>query len=1144
MRELLTKRELFEAVADMIVDEVLIYVPEEDCCTIYKVSEKALEVMEVIFNWKKWLYHNSDKTSHEVLDKMFEAINGGIQKAVYEIKVKKKPTDSEMIWINCCLKAVPGRGFYIGVVKRTDERTGENLKLYEEARKDSLTKLINKAYSTQLITDAMKKTKKGTLLIVDIDNFKSVNDNMGHLFGDEVIVSVANGLKSVFRTEDIVGRIGGDEFIVFLEGLVDRKIIQRKAEAVCDTVSNIYTGENAQVKISASVGIAVMPDDGEHYNELFKKADHALYYTKNKGKNGYSFFDEKNEEMQNHHRMAVKTRELASEDEEVNQEMDTFYFELNELAFRMLEETRDTNSAVNLILHKIQDKFGFSFIRIFEPETKEKELVCTYEVCASNVGSVIGKRYVYNESEWIRLKSHCNSEAYVYKKSEAEPGEEDIFKSSDTVKSGVLVSVSSNNCFSGMITFVDCSRERGFSGKELKVLKSFERVFSVYKVQENSFANTDYHLKQLTERDILTGLYKYSAFINKMEEVIYSFDSKSKLVYVHMDIAHFKYINEAHGYDMGDRILKCFADLACGNSSEILCATRIHGDNLILVYVVPASVPDKAIISGINAKLQKDNAVLQSTINSRNFYINCGVCITDGSDHKYDRGITNANYAGKLAKENADGQCVWFDDEMFARQRKKMQLLDEFGEALKHNEFKVVYQPQIDSISKTVIAAEALSRWEKEDGTVLMPEEFVDILEDANKLMELDYYVMNKVLTFISGQIKDNGNIVPISMNLSRNHIRQENFFDNLQKLLDKYGVSPEYILFEIKEEVFINRINDAVLFCNRLRQMGIRVMMDSFGLGYSSLNALDKIPAECIKLDKIFIKESAFAKNEEVILNGIVDITKKLQKSIVSIGVETFEQNAFLCKCGCDMIQGNFYSEPLDCVKLAEYIGEHSVPEVNSAYFSFDGNFDADKEVYAANANGAFIGFDENILSGRKVLNLPGGLTGHEMVELSLGNLLANDFTISMWFYEREVNMWSSLFYADFDNAFVSLMPKAWNGMSLMRVMDKTNEAGFYDAISNVNQMDGWTQIAAVYNSVTHSSAIFINGFLAGYKNDILPLQNPGRITLGGDIYQPSFNGYVADLRVTNRAMSAKDVKKEYEQSRNEFRKNNNKRR
>lgn len=1131
MRELLNRQELFDIMADMMMDRAFVYISESDQCTLYQLDEQGLTKINTMEDWKRLLYENADAMSHEAVNEIFRKIAELETEIIEEIKIKRYPTDEETVWVTFYFKYVPEKNAYVGAFRQMDGHVGENLKLYEEARKDSLTKLINKAYSTKMIRESLEKKGKGTLIIVDIDNFKSVNDTMGHLFGDEVIVSVANGLKSVFRTEDIVGRIGGDEFIVFLEGLTDKNIIRKKVEAICDTVCNIYTGENEQVKISASVGIAIAPDDCTGYNELFKKADHALYYTKNKGKNGYSFFDKDNEDMQKHHRVAARTRELANEDEEVNEEMDTFYFELNELAFRMLEETRDTSSAVNLILHKIQDKFSFSAIRIFEPETKEKCLTCTYEIASPNIASVLGKEMDYDEAEWVRMKNHCNNEVYVYKKSEARQNEADIFKSPDAVKSGVLVSVSSNNCFTGMISFIDCSRERGYSQKELKVLKSFERIFSVYKAKEGSFASTDYHLKQIAERDTLTGLYKYSAFTKKLDEIIYSFGSSTKLIYIHMDIAHFKYVNEAHGYEMGDRVLKKFVDLTCGNSEHILFASRIHGDNLIAVHTISAETENEKIVEAINEHLTRANQEIQKMLHSNNYYINCGICIVDGTDHKYDTCITNANYAAKLAKENADGRCVWFDDEMFENQRKKMLLLDEFSDALRCGEFKIVYQPQIDSISKVIIAAEALSRWVKEDGTVLMPDEYVDTLDEANKLIGLDYYVMNKVFAYIKSQIHAKRKVVPVSINLSGKHIEQEEFFDDLQKLLDKYGISTEYVLFEIREKVFIEQIDKAIEFCNRLKEMGIGVVMDSFGLGYSSLNILDKIPVESIKLDKVFIKNNIFAKNEEVILNGIIDIAKKLHKSITSLGVETEEQNAFLCKSGCDVIQGNFYSVPLDGKQLAEYIKEHSIPEVHSVYFSFDGTYEADNPDYTANANGAFLEFAENVVPRRKVLHLPGGLAGHEMVELSTGNLLANDFTVSAWFYEQKVNLWSSLFYADFENGFVSIMPKAWNGMSLMRVMDKMDAAGFYDAISTEKEMSGWTHIAAVYNAKNHSSAIFINGLLTGYKNDIMPLKNPGRVTIGGDIFQPSINGYVADFRIVNQSLSAKDIKNQYEQ-------------
>lgn len=1139
MEQLVEQTIFFKAITEMTTDEICKYIPDTDTCVIYHMQNGRLLPVREIQHFRSAFFENTEESSHQTLEEMFDCILNRTEKASFELELKKNSRRKSR-WVVCYIKYEPENDYYIGFIKGIDERVSENLKLYEEARTDSLTKLMNKAYSTQLIQDFIERKTTGALFIIDIDNFKSVNDTMGHLFGDEVIVSVANGIKSVFRHTDAVGRIGGDEFMVYMKDITDREVVSKKAEAVCDTVSNIYTGENEKVKISASVGIAIFPEDAVNYSELFRMADHALYFTKNRGKNGFSFFDKDNEDMQKNHRIVEKKDDLREEAEEVNEEMDSFYFELNELAFRLLQDTRDADSAVNLLLHKIQDKFSFSSIRILEPEETEKEFTCTYELCSGNLHKELGRKYSYTESEWIRLNSFCGGEAHAYKKSEDNSADRGLFKTEDSVKSGVIVSIRCNGCFSGVVLFADSLRERGFSKKELKVLKSFENIYSVYKTRKNNIASTDFYLKQLTERDNLTGLYKYSKFMEKMEEDIYSIAPEYKLLYLYADIAHFKYINESYGYDMGDKLLKCFADLLCGSSPYVLYASRVHSDNNIVVYKIPASVSDQKIINSINTMLPEKNIVLQSIIDSENFYINCGVYIAKSGDSKYDRGITNANYARKLARRNGDGRCVWYDDKMFEEQRKKMQLMDDFSAALKLHEFEVYYQPQIDSISKTIVGAEALSRWVKEDGTVMRPDEFVGVLEHANKLGELDFYVINQVFDFIRRQRKSFSKIVPISINLTKRHIAEQSFFDHLNELMKKYEIREKDFLFEIKEEVFNDDLDAAILFCDRLKFMGIGVMMDSFGNGCSSLNVMDKIPVEYIKLDRLFIKNNTFEKNEEIILNGIVDIAKKLQKSIASIGVETAEQNEFLCRCGCDIIQGNYYSKPLTKEELISYISRHSQPALDYAHFEFDGSFEANEACYTANTNGIYLGFDDKQLLGRKVLELPGGLTGHDMIELSLGNLLANDFTVSMWFCSKGDNMWSSLFYADFENGFVSLIPKAWNGLSIMRVMDKSEEMGYYDAISTEKNISGWTYIAAAYNADTHSSAIFVNGFLTGYKNNVMHLKNPGRAVLGGDIYQPSFSGFAADLRIINKTLSAKDVREEYERSRYKYIKNN----
>lgn len=180
----------------------------------------------------------------------------------------------------------------VGRIYGIDERKRRTLKLYDEAKKDPLTKLFNKTHSQDLIQDYLmqQKYKRGAMFIIDVDNFKSVNDTMGHLFGDETLSQFSKILQFSFRASDIVGRIGGDEFIAFMKDVRDMEAIRNKADAVCSAVNALYCGKKPGFHVSSSIGISVYPDHGMDYEELFRKADMALYETKKAGKNGYTIF--------------------------------------------------------------------------------------------------------------------------------------------------------------------------------------------------------------------------------------------------------------------------------------------------------------------------------------------------------------------------------------------------------------------------------------------------------------------------------------------------------------------------------------------------------------------------------------------------------------------------------------------------------------------------------------------------------------------------------------------------------------------------------------------------------------------------------------------------------------------------------------
>jgi diguanylate cyclase (GGDEF)-like protein len=132
-----------------------------------------------------------------------------------------------------------------------------------------------------------------------MDHFKQANDSFGHLFGDSVLVEMADKIKKLFRSSDVIGRIGGDEFVVFLKDIANEKAIVEKAREICESMRTISLNEHSNYKVSCSIGIAVAPKDSEVYLDLFKKADEALYYSKNHGKESYTFYN--SEDMAAHH---------------------------------------------------------------------------------------------------------------------------------------------------------------------------------------------------------------------------------------------------------------------------------------------------------------------------------------------------------------------------------------------------------------------------------------------------------------------------------------------------------------------------------------------------------------------------------------------------------------------------------------------------------------------------------------------------------------------------------------------------------------------------------------------------------------------------------------------------------------------------
>ncbi len=247
------------------------------------------------------------------------------------------------------------------------------------SKTDLLTNCYNKITTETLIADAILENSDTShaMFIVDIDNFKAINDNLGHHFGDLVLSEIASNLRTYFRNADIIGRIGGDEFIVFLKNVNDNKIIEGKANKISKAFQNTYSGENKSYKISGSIGIALYPIHGTSYEALYKSADKALYQSKLKGKDCYTFYSEKfmDGTMKN-----ITTLENASR-------IANSYFdaELVSTVFNLMYETQEINSSLNAVLQFIGKRSGADRCYIFETFDNGKTYSNTYEWCEKDV---------------------------------------------------------------------------------------------------------------------------------------------------------------------------------------------------------------------------------------------------------------------------------------------------------------------------------------------------------------------------------------------------------------------------------------------------------------------------------------------------------------------------------------------------------------------------------------------------------------------------------------------------------------------------------------------------------------------------------------------------------------------------------------
>lgn len=807
------------------------------------------------------------------------------------------------------------------MIRQKENKRKESCRIKELEKQDSLTKLYNKEYSRKIVEEFLLVSERNShhaLMLVDIDNFQTVNENLGYLFGDTVLVNIADSLRKIFYNTDIAGRIGGDEFLIFLKNVGSFELLQDKAEEIYSVFRNTYTGENTDYTMSCSIGIGVYPSDGLDFMQLFMKADAALIHTRKKHKKFYSFYHEIEDtgsyiDLDCYDKYTItKTRAYGS---------NNFDKEITAFAFDIMSRTKDVNSAINLLLNKVRTQFDCNHICILENSNLNSNFNITYLSCKDGIKPEKTKlnNFITKIKDYIHNFNE-NGIFFINNVNEFTGDRDNNILVSLEIQALLQCGIFENGNLKGFVCIHDCEKPRYWTQYEIDSLVTITKIISSYLLKMRASERAREQLDKIKNYDTLTGLPTLHKFKKDVKQLLLEHPERQYAI-IYSDINQFKYINDTLGYDIGDKILCDFAKLISYNGERNTGISRISEDNFL------AAVPyenEETIKSKILNCNEQFNAMQKAKYPGNKFVVATGVAFIDAKKD-ITVAIDNANAARKSVKSLTKTSCKFFDLSMKIKLQREAEVTNCMEHALKNGEFIVYLQPKIGLKDNKLVGAEALVRWKKKDGTLIPPGDFIPLFERNGFVVNLDFYIYEEVCKLLQSWIRSGFPVVPISVNVSRIHLNDENFVNEIQKMVDYYHIPYQLVELELTESIFLNSAEAALTTMKKLRNLGFGVSLDDFGAGYSSLNLLKNMETDVIKLDKEFFGQGDMQKEEQIIVSSIISMAKQLNMKVLSEGVETQTQSDFLRTVFCDMAQGYLYSKPVPVEEFEKLIKKNN---------------------------------------------------------------------------------------------------------------------------------------------------------------------------------------------------------------------------
>ena len=433
--------------------------------------------------------------------------------------------------------------------------------------------------------------------------------------------------------------------------------------------------------------------------------------------------------------------------------------------------------------------------------------------------------------------------------------------------------------------------------------------------------------RYILTHDVLTGLPNRARFREKLSHMIRQMPDQPKhtsALIIILGLDDFRLINESHGHDVGDRILTTIGERCRSMLPAADTVARLSGDEFIILHEELQGTAEAEML--MNDLLREIGKPIHIGSHALTLTASAGAALYPTDGHTVETLLRNADTALAHAKQTARGWLRFYTPELTAKARERAELANDLREALGRGEIEAWFQPQINLRTNELVGLEALLRWKRPLRGLIPPDVFIPIAEQIGLINQLGHWVLDQTCQLLR-QLDQQGLSVPrIAVNVSHLQLQRENFAAEVQNLIETHGCSPHRLEIEVTESTLMGNPETTIANMTQLRAQGLRMAIDDFGMGYSSLSMLRKLPLDCIKIDRAFVVNAPDDADADAIVRAIVAMAQALRLNTLAEGVETERHAQYLVDAGCELAQGYLYAKAMPAEELKHYLRQRPV--------------------------------------------------------------------------------------------------------------------------------------------------------------------------------------------------------------------------